>query len=130
MPTEHDIETAAAAVPAMRTANRSDLSGMARHRQPVMDGGSDPAALDWRLTLPFMARDQQHDAVAAPDRLVKALVNRGPRLVEIVAVKIDGPVRLDRPAFQPPIPAAVQRRAGARPNQLSRPALGRWRSAS
>ena len=50
--------------------------------KPVVDGGTDLTALDRWFAGPVMARDQQQDAVAAPDCLIEAAVDRRPGAVE------------------------------------------------
>ena len=104
----------------MSAPDCGNLRGMARDSQPVVNGGPNPAALDGRLAGPGMAGDEEDDTVAARDRHLESAIDRRPGLVERMPVKVDGAVRLDRSAFQPLVPAAVQCRSG--------PGLGRrWR---
>lgn len=80
---------------------------MARRRQPVVDRGADPTALDRRLAAPLMPGNQKHDAISGVDRLLERSVDRFPRPVEVMAVKVERPVGLEVPCPQPPVPAAV-----------------------
>lgn len=93
----------------MGAPNGSDIARVARGCEPVVNGSPDPAALDWWLTATVMSRDQQHDAIAARNRLGEPAVDRGPGSVEIHPVKIEHAVRLDRAAAQLSVPAAVER---------------------
>lgn len=65
---------------------------MARMGEPIVDDGTNLAALDWRLAFPFMTGDEQDDPVAAIYRQVEAAVQRLPRPVERMAVKIEDAV--------------------------------------
>src|SRR5205085_639297 len=78
--------------------------------KPIVNGGADPAALDWRVTRPMMPGDQQHDTVARGDGSLQRLVDRVPGTVEGLAVQIDDAVGLHRALAQRLVPAAVQRR--------------------
>ena len=93
---------------AMSSSNGGDPAGVAGGREPVVDGGANLPALDRRLARPGMAGNQKNDTVAALDRLVETSVDRGPGLVEGMAMKVDDPIRLHRPAFQAPIPTGVE----------------------
>ena len=52
---KNDIEAPAAAMPPMRAANGGNPRRMTRDREPIVDGGTDPPALDWRFSGPGMA---------------------------------------------------------------------------
>ena len=91
----------------MCAAYGSDLWSMPRYRKPVVHGGPDPASADGRLTDAGMAGDQQYDPIPTLDGLAEPLIDGAPGLVEIVAVEVDDPVRLDRTAFQAAVPATV-----------------------
>ena len=78
-------------------------------------------ALDRRLAGPMMAGDEQHDAVAARDRLLERAVDRAPGAVEVHAVKVEDAVGLDSAASAAAGPSC--RRASFR--ALAR----RWRGA-
>jgi len=47
-----------------------DIFGMARSREPVVNGRSDAASLDRRIARPMMAGDEQYDPLPARDRLL------------------------------------------------------------
>jgi hypothetical protein len=78
-------------------ANRCDFPRVARCGEPVVDRGPDLAALHRRVARPVMARDQEHDALAASDRLLQPSVDRGPSRIEGQTMEIEHPIRLDRP---------------------------------
>src|SRR5437868_12336970 len=79
---EDDVEAAAAAMATMRAAHRGDRGRMARDREPVMNRGADPAALDRRIAGAMMAGDQQDDPRAVRNRALQRAVDRGPGAVE------------------------------------------------
>lgn len=82
--------------------------------QPVVHGGANLAALDRRIAGAVVSGDQQQDAITAGDRLLQATIDRRPGSIEIEAVKVQDPVRLDRAAAKPLVPAAVERLVGDR----------------
>lgn len=90
------------------TSHGRDMGCVARGSEPVVHGCADPAAPDRRLARSVMAGDQQHQAVAARDRLLQAPVDRRPRLVERHAVQVQNAIRLDVAAPQPFVPAPVE----------------------
>lgn len=92
----------------VRTANGCDFRRMARSGQPVVDCGSDLAALDRWFTGTVMASNQKHDPLAARDCLIKATVYRTPGAVEVHAVKVEHSVRLDRAIAKALVPSAIQ----------------------
>ena len=108
-----DVEAAAPAVAPMRAANRGDLPRMARRRQPVVDRGADPPALDRRLARAGVAGDQQQ----RPGRRA-AIACSSARSIAVQARsrlwpwRSSDPVGLDRAGAEPPVPAAVERVAG------------------
>jgi len=93
----------------MRAPNGCDPVCMPGSREPVMDGGPNPAPLDRRIPRPMMAGDQQDDAIASRDRSLETAIDCRPGGVEIHAVKIEHAVRLDIPASKLLVPAAIQR---------------------
>jgi hypothetical protein len=48
----------------MGPANGRDVRGVARHREPVVNGGPDLASLDRRLARPVVTCDEQDEAVS------------------------------------------------------------------
>jgi hypothetical protein len=62
-----------------------------------VNGGADPAPLDRRLARPVVTCDEQNEAVAGVFRPLQRQIDRPPCTVEIVTVKIDDAVRLQRP---------------------------------
>ena len=108
---ENEVEAAASTMPAMGTANGGNAAGMAGRCKPVVDGGTNPSPLDRRVARPMMPGDQQQDTVAGRNRSFQGDVDRVPCPVEVHAMKIDNPVRLDRALAQCLVPAAVERRS-------------------
>src|SRR6185369_16111623 len=105
---EHDVQAAAAAMTPVRAADGGDARRVARGGEPVVDGGANAAPCDRRIAGPVVPGDQQQDAVAGRDRALERPVDRPPCGVERQAVQVEQPVRLDRPAAQTLIPAAVE----------------------
>lgn len=110
---KNDVEAAAAAVALVRAANRGDPRGMTGRSQPVVDRSAYPPALHRRLARPLMAGNQEDEPVAGVDRPFERKVDRLPCTIEIVAVQVDHPVGLDRPAPKLPLPAGIE--PGAEP---------------
>jgi hypothetical protein len=106
---QYEIEAAAAAMTSVGAAHGGDPCRVARGSQPVVDRGANLAALDRRLARPMMAGDQEHDAVAAGNRLVEAAVDCMPGAVEVHSVEVEDSVDLDVASAQPLIPAAIER---------------------
>jgi hypothetical protein len=73
-----------------------------------MHGGPDCAAPDWWLARAMMAGDEDNKTFPVGDRLFKRAVDRPPRTVEAHSVKVDGPVRDDRAAAKPFVPATIK----------------------
>ena len=94
---------------AMRASHGGDLVGMAGGGEPVVHGGADAAALDWRLARPVMAGDQEQEPITTCDRLFEAAVDRSPCRVEVHAMKVENSVGLDRAASQFLVPTPVER---------------------
>ena len=89
-------------------ANGSDVRGVPRSLEPVVDRRADGAAADRWLARTMVARDQKHDAVAASDCLLERDVDCAPGAVEVHAVEVDDAVRLYSAAAEPPVPASVE----------------------
>ena len=114
---------------AVRPPYGSDLRRVARHREPVVHRGPDPAAPDRRLAGAFVAGDQQKQPVAGGDRSFEPAVDRIPCLIEVQPVKVENAVWLDISRPKPPVPAGIERcrRMGSRPlRRLGRRRFG-WR---
>lgn len=94
----------------MRAAHRGDLARMAAMGQPIVNHGTDFAALHWRFSAPFMPRHQQQDPLSARDRLLQRAVDRRPGPIEAVSMKVENPINLDPSRSDRSIPAAVERR--------------------
>jgi hypothetical protein len=92
---QNDVEAAAAAVPPMRSAHRRDFSSVGRRGKPIVDRGTDPAALHGGLARPGMASDQQDHPLAVNDRLPERAVDGVPGGVEPMAMEVDNAIRLD-----------------------------------
>ena len=117
--------------------DRSNLRGMARCRQPIVDCGTDAPALNRRLAPAMMAGDQQDDAVASKDRLLEASVDRRPCAIEVQAMEVDRDIGLDIAASQTLVPTPIERpfhdwsRLGVNLLNGARPRLGYlWYDAS
>jgi hypothetical protein len=89
----------------MSPANRGNRAGMARSREPVVDGRPDLAALYRRIARAVMPGDQQDHSVAARDCLLQATIDRLPRSVERHPVEIERAIRLDIARPKPAVPA-------------------------
>jgi hypothetical protein len=86
-------------VPLVGTSNRGDAARVARSGEPIPDGSADRAALHGRLAAAGrLARDQEQQACARRHRLLEPGIQQPVGALEIVAVEIDGDVRLDEAA--------------------------------
>ncbi len=110
MPAQDNIEASSASMAAMRGAYRGDMRRMARSGKPVVHSRANPPAYDGRFAAPLMPGNQQHDAIAGANRPLERMIDRRPGTVEVVTVKVQCPVRADRPGSKPLVPAAVERR--------------------
>ncbi len=104
------IQAAPAPMAAMRGSHRSDARGMARRGEPIVNGRPDPAARHRRLALPLMTGDEQDYPVARGRGLLQRMIDRVPRPVEIVTVKIECAIGSNAAATQALVPFAVERR--------------------
>ena len=93
---------------AVGRAHCSNLGGMPRSREPVMDRRPDPTPLHRRLARTMMAGDEQQKALTARDGLIEAAVDDGPSRVEVHAVQVNDAVRRGGSASQLLVPAAVE----------------------
>lgn len=73
-----------------------------------MDDRANLTALDRRFAPSFVARDQQDDTVARRNGAIKAGIQRFPRPVQGMAMKVENPVDHYLTRTNAPIPAAVQ----------------------
>src|SRR5437868_2209631 len=89
-------------------ANRGDQARVPRRREPIVNGGPDFAALDRRIARTMVTGNQQHNALAAGDRLLEPAVDCSPRGVEREAVQIEHPIGLDRSRTKPAVPARIE----------------------
>ena len=92
----------------VRAPHGSDVRGVARSREPVMDRCPDAAALDRRIAWTMMPRDQQQQAVAASNRLIKPTIDRTPCGVEAHAMEVEHPIRCDSTVAKAFIPTSVE----------------------
>jgi hypothetical protein len=102
--------------------DRGNVAGMPRGGEPIVNGGANPPALHRRRIRTMMAGDQQHDAIAAVDRLLNNAVDGCPRCVQIHAMKIEHTVGLDGAAPELFVPAPIESFLGDR-NYLCRPKI-------
>lgn len=116
---QNEIKASAAAMAAVCPADGSNVARVARRRQPVMHCRTDLSPLNRRFAGTMVSGDQQDQAVARPNGVFEAPINCAPGPVKTHAVKVDGPVRLDRTAPQFLVPAPIQRPFGDR-NRLGR----------
>jgi hypothetical protein len=95
-------------VTSVRPSHSGDMLRMPGRSKPVVDSGPDAPSLHGRIAGPMMPGNQQENALAARNGLLESTVDRGPRAVEIHAMEIEHPVRLDRAAPELFVPAAVE----------------------
>jgi len=81
---------------------------MARCREPVVNGSTDPAPLDRRVARPMMTGDKQDDAIPASDCPFEGDIDCRPCGVESQAVQVHDPVRRNRPGSKLAIPTPVE----------------------
>ena len=94
---------------AVSAADSGDVAGVAGGGEPVANGGPNGAALHRPvLALRRPAGDQEQQSRAGRDRLVEPAVEQIISGGEIVAVEIDGEIRLDEPLRQAAVPAGVE----------------------
>ena len=110
---QNQIEAAPAPMAPVSAPDCCDPGRMPRGGEPVVDRRADAPARDGRFTRPMMAGNQQDDAVASVDRLFQRPIDCTPGAIEILAVKVDDPIRLERAAAELPVPACVKRRSRA-----------------
>jgi hypothetical protein len=120
---KHDIEGAAATMPAVSFAYCGNVAGMPRYPEPVMDCGPDGAAPDRLIARAPVPSDQQQQAIAARDCPVQRSIDCPPGTIEAHSMKVDNAIRLDRSIAQAPIPVAVERRSRHRALVAHRSAL-------
>ena len=90
---------------AMSTADGGDSHSVARRRKPVVDGGANPPALDWRIARPSMAGNQQKHALTVNKRMFKRAINGLPCALQVMAVEVDDAVGLYFARAEAPVPA-------------------------
>lgn len=83
----------------MRSANRSNSVGVTRMSEPIVNGGTDLAALDRRCPWPRMAGNQQDDPILGFNSRLDPAINGAPGPIETVAVQVEDPVRNYRAAL-------------------------------
>jgi hypothetical protein len=88
--------------------NRGDFRGVARRREPVVNGGPDAASLDGRSPVAMVPRDQQQHSIAPCDCFFERSVDRPPGAVEGHPVKVEDPVGLDGATTQPLVPSGIE----------------------
>ena len=133
---EDEVEASASAVSSAGAANRRNLRRVPRSGKPVVDRGTDLAALDRPVAGPVMTGDQVHDALAAINRLFERAIDGAPSCVEVHAVQIDHAIRFDSAGPKLAIPSGIERCSGLgagfgcirrwRFPQCSRPLPRRW----
>lgn len=98
----------------MRASNGRDPGRVPRSGKPVMDRRADAAPLDRRIAGTVVAGDQQNYTLSRVNRPLERPVDRLPGGIEVHAVEIDDPVRLNGARAKLPVPAAIEGGSGAR----------------
>ena len=93
---------------AVCAANGGDMRRMPGVGQPVVNRRTNAPAFDWRIAGPVRPGNQQENSIARRHGLIQGSVDGPPSGIEIHAVKIEGPVRLDRAATETLVPTAVE----------------------
>ena len=75
--------------------------------QPIVDDRPDPAPFEGWIAFPFMTGNQQQNSLSSRRRAFQRPVDGLPRPVKIMAVQVEGSVRLDPPGTQAPVPSSV-----------------------
>ena len=103
-------------MPPVCTAHGGNPRCVTRGRKPVVNCGSDFAAVDGRLSGAVVPGNEQHDPVAASNGMLQDAVDRAPRLVEIVTVEVEDAIGIDFARLEIAVPTAIQRqpRRGSR----------------
>lgn len=124
-------------MPSMSAANSGNSTCMPGRGEPVVHRRANAAPLDWRVSRACVAGNQQQHPLAGIDRLLERVVDRCPRSIEIVAMKVEDTVRFNRSGLQFSVPGPVQRRreaawplSGGHRTACHRPSLRRsdaWR---
>ena len=96
------------------SADGGDPGRVARDGQPVVYRRTDFSALDRWFPGAMMARHEQDEAVSGALGPLERQVDRPPRAVEAMAVKINDAVGLERARSELSIPRPIEGRAGPR----------------
>lgn len=99
---------------AVGAADRGNLRRMPRSGKPVMNRGPDTAPLNGCLAGPMVSGDEQDHAFPAVNRALECSVDRLPGAVEIHAMEIEHPIRLNRAASDAALPSPVERSSKSR----------------
>jgi len=99
-------------MPSMRATNGRDTTGVPRRCQPIVHRRADLSALHGRLARAMVAGNQQHYPFLPRNCLLKVAVDRFPRRVEGVAMKVEHAIWFDAAGTKLAIPTAVERLAG------------------
>lgn len=102
----------------VRAPYRGYAVGVAGRRQPVVNGGPDPASFQWRFPLALVTGDEEQNPVATGDGTLQRAIDGLPGAVEAVSVEVDNPVGLDAARAQTPVPTAIEGRVLVRNSQL------------
>ena len=89
--------------------DRRDPRRMAGNRQPIMNGGPDPATSKGRFAFALMPRNQQQNAVSGCNGSLQCPIDRLPGPVQRMAVEVEHPVRFQPTSPYLAVPATVQR---------------------
>lgn len=95
----------------MSAADGRNPARMARNGEPIMDGGADLSALDWRLTRSMMARHQEQDPVACLFSSFERGIDSIPRRVKVHPMQVNNTIGPDATRAELAIPCAVERPA-------------------
>ncbi len=72
---------------------------MTRMSEPIVNGGTDFAALDRRRPWPCMAGNQQNDPIFSCNSRFDPAIYGAPGAIETMAVQVENPVRNHRAAL-------------------------------
>lgn len=79
----------------VRSADRRNARCMSRYGKPIVNRRTDSTTVQGRIAGTMVSGDQEHQALAGGDRLLKATVDGTPCRIEIHSVHVQNAVRLD-----------------------------------
>ena len=91
----------------MRAPYRSNARSMPGNGQPIVHGSPYPTPHQRGVTLALMARNQEQNAVSTSNGLFQRPIDRLPRPVERMTVKVEHPIRIEPAGAKAPVPTAI-----------------------